>query len=255
MTQQIKLDNTYLPWGLRVAAGRQRNQTQVIAIGQNAAIGTAGESFWPAGAAYTWQAAAAILDITSTDVDDQVADTGASTIIIEGLDADFVAISESVTLTAQTAALTVNSYLRVNAMYVTAAGSSLANEGIIYASTGAQTAGTPDVATTIRATIVALGGASRAAIYTVPAGKVAYVSRVFAATAEVTDVLTVTLHSRTSGGLFVVNDLFTILANTIQIKHDVPLVFAAGTDLELFGDAAANTVDATGGFDLVLLDA
>ena len=65
----------------------------------------------------------------------------------------------------------------------------------------------------------------------------------------------VTLQSRSSGGVFVVNDLFTILANTIEVNHEVPLVFAAGTDLELFGDAAANTVDATGGFDLVLLDA
>ncbi len=257
MTQEISLGPTFTPWGLLVANDKIRGASHVVKSGQNAAIGTTPETFWVQGAAYTWNSAA-ILDITSTDVDDDGApvDTGARTIVIEGLDAAYAEISETVIMNGQTAVLTTNSYLRVNRMYVATAGATGANEGIIYASTGAQTTGTPDVATTIRMTIALGEGESRAALYTVPAGKVAYLTSVIAATSEVTDNLLVTLRSRAGASApWFIKDAFVILSNTIRIPHDPPLIFAAQTDLELIGDAVSNTVDAYGSFSLVVADA
>jgi len=141
-------------------------------------------------------------------------------------------------------------------MYVATAGATGANEGIIYASTGTQTTGTPNDLGTVRMTIALGDGESRAALYTVPAGKIAYLTSVIAATSEVTDNLLVTLRSRaTASAPWFVKDAFVILSNTIQIPHNPPLLFAAQTDLELIGDAVSNTVDAYGSFSLVVADA
>lgn len=258
MSQDIRLENTFRPFGFRVVDGSLTGVTGKVKSGQNAAIGTTPETFWLQGGAYTWQAAAAVLDITSTDVDDDGApvDTGARTIVIEGLDANYEEISETVIMNGQTAVLTTNSYLRVNRMSVATTGSTNSNEGIIYASTGAQTAGVPDVAATIRMTIAVGEGESRAALYTVPAGKTAYVTNVIAATSEVTDNLLVTLRARASGSAsWFLKDAFVILSNTIQIPHYTPLVIAAQSDIELIGDAVSNTVDAYGSFSLILADA
>ena len=257
MPQDISIGPTFSPWGLQLAGGKIRGASLVVRSGQNAAIGTTPETFWVQGSIYTWNTAA-VLDITSTDVDDDGApvDTGARTIVIEGLDANYAEVSETVIMNGQTAVLTDESYLRVNRMYVATAGATGWNEGIIYASTGAQTTGTPNDLTTIRATIALGEGESRAALYTVPAGKVAYVTSVIAATSEVTDNLLVTLRSRSGPSApWLTKDAFVILSNTIQIPHDPPLVFPAQTDIELIGDAVANTVDAYGSFSIVLADA
>ncbi len=255
MTQTIKLANDYEPFGLRVAGGLVAGKIHVSQRGQNAAIGTTPETLWPQGALYTWNAAA-VLEITSTDnTADIAAGTGALTVLLEGVGSDGAALSETITLTGQTNADTTAAFWRINKMTVATAGSGGVNAGTIYASTGAQTTGTPDVATTIRCTIAAGDGESRCAFYTVPTGKVAYLTSVYAATAEVTNNVLVTLRSRVSATApWLIKDAFVILNGTIRIPHDPPLIFAAQTDIELIGDAAASTVDAYGAFELLLVD-
>jgi len=165
MTQKIALVNTFTPYELDVVRGLNPNITHKRLFGRNAAVGTTPETIWESGAAYTWPAAAAVLEITSSDnVADNAAGTGALTVTLEGLDANYLEITETVTMDGQTNADTTLAFLRVNRMFVATAGSGLTNAGDIYASTGAQTVGVPDVATTIRAKITVGSSESIAAI-------------------------------------------------------------------------------------------
>jgi len=257
MTQEIKLNNEFLPWGVRVAAGFQRDQSHNHKFGFNAAAGSA-DTIWLQDGAYTWPAAAAVLDITSTDdTDDNTAGDGALTVTIEGLDANFAEISSTVTLDGQTAVLTTGkSFLRVNRMYVASSGVNGTNTGIIYASTGTQSTGTPDVATTIRATIGAGLSQTQQAFYTVPAGKRAYIQQLTYTSTHVTASCTFDFLIREAGSTVWLNKgRNLVLQNTHICRPEVPQVFDAGTDIEIQGTASAATVPATAEIDILLLNA
>jgi len=255
MTQKIVLHKDYIPFGLAVASERDAVGAPVFKYGFNTAASTSNDTIWLQEGVYTWPTSAAVLDITSTDINDDnsTPSTGALTVVLEGLDANYAEITETVEMNGQTAALTTNSYLRLHRMYVGTAGSSLTNEGIIYASTGTQTTGTPDVATTIRSTIGAGEGQTLQAFYTVPAGYTAYLYNVSAGSVDGTNATTITLRSRTEGGAFRTKEKFVVFKGTVDRSHDIPLVFTEKTDIEMLAASATGTTDVAGSFDMVLL--
>jgi hypothetical protein len=241
-------------FNLQLARGQIYNHRHVFKYGFNAAVGTTDETIWLQGGAYTWPSAAAALDITSTDnVADAPAGTGALTVTLEGLDANFDEISEVVTMNGQTAVVTTNSFLRLHRMYVTTAGSGLTNAGIIYASTGSQTAGVPDVATTIRSTIGADEGQTLQALYTVPNDYTAYLTVVHASSADASNASTITLRTREEGSAFRVKERFIVFESAHDRAHDIPIKINEKTDIEVLGDAAASTTDVAASFDLILV--
>lgn len=73
------------------------------------------------------------LNIKSTDNNDKTGDTGARTVRIYGLDANYDEIEEVVNLNGTTNVLTTNAFLRVNRIRVETTGSSMNNEGSITA--------------------------------------------------------------------------------------------------------------------------
>jgi len=104
--------------------------TRVALLGHNPDIPSASaEDVWEGGGNYPLLAAASQLEIVSTAATDTAAGTGARTVLIQGLDANWLAISETVTLNGTTPVTTVNSYLRVNLLTTTSAGSSGDNDG------------------------------------------------------------------------------------------------------------------------------
>lgn len=244
------------PFELQVGRGHVPGHSHIFKYGFNSAIGASAETIWFQGGAYTWPSAAATLDITSSDVDDDgnPEGNGARTVRLEGLDANYEAISETVLMNGRTAVLTANQYLRLHRMYVETAGTSLTNEGVIYASTGSQTDGVPDVATTIRSTIGANEGQTLQAFYTVPAGYTAYVTQLTAASADSTNETTVTFRSREAGGAFRTKDKFIIFRGTTIIPHHVPIEFPEKTDLEVIAVGNAAPTDAAATFDIILVE-
>jgi hypothetical protein len=116
---------------------------------------------------------ASVLKISSASANDTSAGTGARTLLISGLNANYDEISETVILNGQTAVNTVNSYLRVFSLKILTAGSGGSNAGIVYAGTGTVTSGVP---ATVYAQIEIGYNDSAMAIWTVPAGYTAYVS-------------------------------------------------------------------------------
>lgn len=113
--------------------------------GINRNVSTAGnEDVWD-GPTGLWvpPTAARIHDIVSDNVADTLAGTGARKVQILGLDSALEDISEVVEMDGTTIVPTVNSYLRINDIFVIEAGTDGTNQGIIEAT--AQTDGTVTV--------------------------------------------------------------------------------------------------------------
>ena len=126
------------------------------------------ETVWSSGGLYSFPSSADTLKIVSSDADDNgTGTTGALTITVEGLDANYNEISEDFTLNGTTAVTTGSKeFLRVHRSYVTSAGSSEWNEGTI-------TINNSDDSLTL-ATIPATLGQTQMAVYTIPANHKGY---------------------------------------------------------------------------------
>lgn len=80
----------------------------------------------------TFPTSAATLGIASTSTSDTLVGTGAQIILVEGLDSNYDAISESIELSGQTEVNSTLLFLRVNVATVIQFGSTGYNEGTIY---------------------------------------------------------------------------------------------------------------------------
>jgi hypothetical protein len=255
MTQRIKLANDYEPWPYRVSSDRDRTYSEVYKFGENTAVSTTEETIWTLGGAKTWPAAAVALEVSSSDIDDTSAGTGAQTVTIEGLDANYAEISETVDMNGQTVdagSTTTATFLRVNRMFVATAGTTNTNEGTIYTSTGTQTAGVPTDLTTVQASIAPNEGQSEHAAYTIPAGKTGYLHGVHVSCHDNTNNASIRIRTSENGGPWLVQDKFLVFQDTIDFHFEYPLIFNEKTDIEILGTAGASTVDVTATFSLAL---
>lgn len=170
----ITRQGAYEPFGLQVARNQIQGHRSVIVFGFNPDVDTTQVSVWPLPSLITFPASAIQMTVSSTSANDTSAGTGARTIVVQGLDANYNEVSETVTLNGQTAVTMTASLIRINYAYVLTAGSGNGAAGDIYIGTGTVTAGVPattydiikfDYNTTITGS------------WTVPAGYTAYVSQ------------------------------------------------------------------------------
>lgn len=163
--------------------GRTTGHTRVAAYGFNGAP-TAGADVWVGQGAYPFQSSAQALEIVSSSANDAAAGTGARTVAVQGLDANFNQIQETVTLNGTSAVALANSYLRVNNVQVASAGSGNVNAGTVtlrLAGAGAS-----------QAVMSAGVGYAKQAIYTVPTGFTLLVTDLFFAVGGVATTVNVT---------------------------------------------------------------
>ncbi|MHA1400160.1 MAG: hypothetical protein ACTSQE_07410 [Candidatus Heimdallarchaeaceae archaeon] len=139
---------------------------------------------WNGGSVWVAPTAARTHDIVSDDVNDDVGDTGARTINIQGLDSNWELQEEVIPMNGTTNVATANTYVRIFRMYVVTVGSSLTNEGNITA--------TAQVDGTVTAAITTGKGQTLMAIYTIPAGKTGYITKGYT---------TITRQDKTSGAM------------------------------------------------------
>jgi hypothetical protein len=133
-------------FSLQVARGLIPGHSVVTVFGYNPDVDTSEESVWPDGGTVPHPTVASVLKVSSSDAADvSPSGTGARTVQITGLNANYFEVSETVVLNGQTAVNTVNSYLYVNGLTVTSVGSGGANAGNINVGTGTVTAGVPAV--------------------------------------------------------------------------------------------------------------
>jgi hypothetical protein len=236
---------------LQVARNQIMGHSSVFVSGFNATVGATYETVWSESTVYSYPSSASVMEISSSSTSDTAAGTGARTVTIYGLDANYNQINETVTLNGTAAVNTTLSYLRVLHLLVNTAGSGGAAAGSIYAGTGALTAGKP---ANVYGVYTADGGAT-AAIYTVPAGYTGYIFD-FLASAGCT-----TANAYSNIGLFA-RPLGGVFDNTIQgrcgsggaftIPLNFPLAFTEKTDIEIRASATSAS-NVTGNFSIVII--
>lgn len=238
---------------ISISRGTIAGASPIIKFGRNESIDTANdEDIWDGGGDYIFPTAARIHDLASTDANDADGDAGANTLQVEGLDANYIEISEVVEMNGVANVPTVNSYLRINRMFVLTAGATGWNEGVITAT--AQTDGTVSA----QITPGQIGNnQTQQAIYTVPADKSGCILDIWgsvnkknAAAAEVS------LRFRPLGGVFRNRHpigIHTTGSSYVQHFFPLPLLVDEKTDLIMRGGTGTNDTDLSAGFDLILL--
>lgn len=161
-----------------VAAGLFAGYYIVNKFGRNADVDAA-EDIWDGGGDYTGfpTGSAETITVVSSSVNDTSSGTGARTLRIYGLDANFALQNEDVTLNGTVGVATVNTYKRVFRAYVLTAGSGTTNEGTL---TVRHTTTTANVFTVIPAGL----GQSEVTSYTIPAGYTGFLRRYNASMAD-----------------------------------------------------------------------
>ena len=159
---------------LQVARGQIQGHKNVTVFGFNPDVDTTQVSVWPLPSLITFPAAALRMTVSSTSANDTSAGTGARTIVVEGLDAKYNEVTETVIMNGQTAVTMSTALLRVNYAYVATAGSGNSAAGDIYIGTGTVTAGVP---ATVYDIIKFDYNNTTTGSYTVPANYTAYVSQ------------------------------------------------------------------------------
>lgn len=241
--------------GLAIAASLVRDVISVNKFGANRDIGTGDvpEAIWELGGVYPYQSTAQSLEVLGGANDVLTTGTGAWTVEVQGLDANWTEQVATVSLNAANPIALSGTWLRVFRAKVVTAGSTHANvDNIIVRIAGGGTT---------LAQIMATLGQTTMALYTVLAGKTAYLSK-----------FDVSVLFGTGGGaqgdvaLFARDNAIVDAAFQIKIElggksgeagrtFTTPLRFTEKTDIEArVLDVSSNGASVTAEFDLVLLD-
>jgi len=253
-TSSISRVGTSEPFELQVSRGQIAYHESLFKFGFNPDVDDSLETVWAEGGLYSYLSSATVLKVSSSSANDTSAGTGARTVELFGLDADYDEINETVTLSGQTAVNTTQSFLRVNRMIVRSAGTGGTNAGVIYAGTGTVTAGVP---ANKYATVAAGDGQSLMALWTVPRGYTAYVTQtdITVATTQNNKYATITFLARPFGEVFQVKDKFVKSESGHMQVYTFPLKFEEKTDLEMrcIGDSSGANIAVSAAFDVVYI--
>lgn len=160
VVRSITQTGTYEPFELQVARGQITGHEVLNVFGYSTGITNA--AFIPAWenvAAYVFPTVASTMVVSSSSASDT-----AVTVLISGLDADYVAITESVTLNGTTDVPTTKVFFRINSV-ITTVGNAV---GTIYVK---------NAGGTTYAQIAIGSGRTNMSVYTVPAGYTAYLTQ------------------------------------------------------------------------------
>ena len=232
-------------WGIQVSNGDVEGVSYIEKFGRQSDItnGTT-VTLWDGVGLYQYLTAPSVLTVTSDETEDNPAGPGAQTVELQGLDADYNLITETIPLGA-TGTL---EFLRVFRAKVATAGSYGTNWGNISIDDGTNVAiidGGPNNGPGVGQTFMC--------VYTVPAGKTAYLTQWAVSSGKQNADTLATFVVRPFGGAFNTKDVVEIQANNYIKDYKVPLKFDEKTDIEVRaysdnGSSAAST------FNLILID-
>ena len=246
------------PFKLQIARGQIAWHNPLFKFGNNPSVGNSLETIWAEGGLYGYLTAATVLKVSSSSTDDTSAGTGARTVELSGLDADYNEISELVTLNGQTAVNTTQSFLRINRMIVRSAGSGGANAGVIYAGTGTVTTGVP---ANVYASINGVTGSNQTlmALWTVPAGYTAYMLQYDVSngtTSNTPAVCKLILAVRPYGEVFQSKDVKSLTTGMhVEETFSLPVKIEEKSDIEVraISSSASVTFDISAAFEIVYI--
>lgn len=242
------------PFELQVARDQISFHKTIFKFGFNPDVDNALETIWAEGGLYSYLSAASVLKVSSSSTADTSAGTGARTVELNGLDADYNEIDEVITLNGQTSVNTTQEFLRINRMIIRSAGSGGTNAGVVYAGTGTVTSGVP---ANKYATVAIGDGQSLMALWTVPLGYTAYLYQtdITVATTQNNKYATVTFLARPFGEVFQIKDKFVKSESSHSQQYTIPLKFEEKTDLEIrvIGDSAGADIAIGAAMDIIYI--
>jgi len=250
--RSISQVGTVEPFELQVSRGQIPGHRSVAVFGYNPDVDTSRVTVWPYTGILPLPAAALQMSVSSSSANDTANGTGARTVFVAGVDANYNEISEIVTLNGQTAVLTAQAFFHINNAYVATAGSGLSAAGDIYFGTGTVTAGVP---ATVYDLIKFDYNQRITGSYTVPAGHTAYVSQgLFSAgqpggSAQVSGRLL----SIGTDGVRRTAAITTVNNGVADYIFEYPIQIPEKTTLEATAQGSSNNNEASSLFILVLV--
>ena len=248
----ITRQGTFEPFELQVARGQIQGHRNVTVFGFNPDVDTTQVSVWPLPSLITFPSSAIQMTVSSSSANDTSAGTGARTIVVQGLDADYNEVTETVTLNGQTAVTMTASLLRVNYAYVATAGSANSAAGDIYIGTGLVTAGVP---ATVYDIIKLDYNNTTTGSYTVPAGYTAYMSQGLFSTGQASGSTKVEgrLLTRGTNNIRMTAAITTINNGVANYVFEYPLAIPEKTTVEATAIGGANNNAVSSMFIFVLI--
>ena len=254
---------------LQISRGKSRGARFVHKFGKNDGINSSVETVWAAGGLHYQPETAGTVDFVSTSAEDAVGGDGVAVIVIEGLDANFVEVEETLTLTGLTPVPTTTEFLRVNRAYGTdlgpgatiATNPQFANLGDITGTHNNLT--TPnDVVVHIPANV----GQSQLALYTIPDGHTGYLYNFGASSgkestgAGTNPVTTIRLLRRdvcldgSPQQSWRIMDEFILKDSIDEVDYPFPIEIPAKTDMEVRAFTSSESVPVSAHFDVLILE-
>jgi len=248
----VTRQGAYEPFELQVSRGQIQGHRNVTVFGFNPDVDTTQVSIWPLPSLISFPAAALQMTVSSTSADDTSAGTGARTIVVQGLDANYNEVTETVTMNGQTAVTMTAALLRVNYAYVATAGSGNSAAGDIYIGTGTVTAGVP--ATTYDIIKFDYNNTTTGS-YTVPAGYTAYVSQGLFSSGQAggSNQVQGRLLTRGPNNIRMTAAITTLNNGVANYVFEYPLAVPAKTTIEATAIGSSNNNACSSMFILVLV--
>jgi hypothetical protein len=236
----VTRQGAYEPFNLQVARNQIQGHKTLFKFGNNSDINGSLETIWSNSSVYVYPSAAIQMKVSSSSANDTSAGTGARTVAVYGLDANYNEINETVSLNGQTEVLTTNSFIRVFRAFVVTAGSGGTAAGTIYVGTGTVTAGVP---ATIYAEIPLGSNQTQMALWTVPANYTLYINggTFSAASNNAAQYVLGQFFFRPYGGVFRNVADITVNSNVFRYQWDIPLAIPEKSDIEARAIAISGT--------------
>lgn len=213
----VSRQGAYEPFDLQVARGQIQGHSNVNIYGFQPSISTTFIPVWENATAYTYPVAAMTMYLSGTAGD-------TASILISGLDANYVQISEVLALNGATPVATVKQYFRINSMSVSIGSATNPANTVYLKNSGG---------TVTYAQINAGIGRTQAAIYTVPAGFTYYLQRVNVYTSlNGNDYVTYQNKTISSAGVVQVTQQAPF-AMSYEARRVMPRPFLEKTDIQL----------------------
>lgn len=225
-TQASGLEQEYYDnYNLQVAKGLVDGVSTVNIYGYQPTVGITFIPLWENATLYTYPVTATQMHLAGSNGD-------TATILIQGLDANYLAISENVVLNGTSSVTTTKSFLRINSMQVS----------VGSATNPAGTVTLKDLTDTIiYAQINPSVGRTQAAIYTVPAGYTYYLERVNIYTSLNGNNYAMYQNKTTSAAGVVLLTQQAPFATSYEAKRIIPRPIPEKTDIQLMCKLQSST--------------
>lgn len=229
--RSISQVGTSEPFELQVSRGQIPGHSPVNKFGFNPAVDDTEQTIWREGGLYSYLTSASTLYVSSSSVADTAGGTGANSVEVQGLDADYNIKTATANLNGQTQVALPGTWIRVTRAFVTLAGSGGTSAGDIYVGASGSTGGVPN---TVYGGL-GDGNQTQLALYTVPAEHTFFINTVtFTAALSASNAyITTRLNIRTFGS----NVFRTTMIDTLQsgeLFYDIqyPISVPEKSDIE-----------------------